>query len=933
MRLTPGTRIGSYEVAGLIGMGGMGEVYRARDTRLNRDVAVKVVPDLFSKDPDRLRRFKREAQLLGTLNHQNIAIVYGLEEADSLPGSGPPALSALVMELVDGPVLADRIAAGPLPFEEILSIARQLVDALEAAHGLGIVHRDLKPSNIKVRPDGTVKVLDFGLAKALNPAEAVSAAGSPTPESAGDGLDPVDSPTITSPVRMTTVGMILGTAAYMSPEQAKGRIVDKRADIWAFGCVLYEMLTGRRAFEGEDVSDTLAFVLTREPTWEALPADTPPALTRLLRRCLQKNPSRRLRDISDARLDIEESLEAPAAERSSHPSGSVSPRRSSTAWRVLPWALAGVATVVATIALVKWAPWRGAPVAREIRFEIPAAGAPAYMSISPDGRRLAYAGPEGPDGQAILWIRDLDSLESRPLPGTEGASTPDWSPDSRFIVFAANQRLMKIDVGGGPPQTLTALMADSLYQRATWSPEGVIVFSNGGRLRRVSDAGGAASDVSQPDSSLEEAFHATPWFLPDGRHFLYSAWSANSKHRAIYVGALDSTTRVRLMPSEGKVMYAEPGVLVFMRSGTLVAQPFDSRKLAFSGEAVPLAENVSFTETTGAAAFHISTTGTLIYRRTSADSGGGRELVWIDRAGRRVEFRDSATNATGIELSPDGKHVAGFEPFASVSGGTTDVWVLDLDRGVKTRLTTDPAADTYPIWKPDGSEIVFQSSRGGRSALFTKPADGAKGEQLLLAGEQGILLRPRGWSPDGKSLLIERSAVGGLGGRDLTVIDRDAERAATKEKPYLATPFDEAQATLAPNGRWVAYVSNEAGSYQVFVQPFPDPTGGKWQVSTGGGQYPRWRRDGKELYYVRADRQLIAVQVNTEGAFAIGRETVLLQVPFNVSNSAPGDIPYDVSKDGSRFLISAPDAASSVTLPNSSPITVVLNWQSRLRAR
>ena len=923
MTLTPGTRVGPYEVSAAIGAGGMGEVYRARDTRLNRDVAIKVLPDVFSSDPDRLGRFRREAQLLATLNHQNIAAIYGLEEAGI-----PPGTSALVLELVDGPTLADRIAAGPLPLEEALSIARQLVDALESAHELGIVHRDLKPSNVKVRTDGTVKVLDFGLAKALGG----TGPGSP----AGIGIDRPDlvaSPTITSPALMTGAGLILGTAAYMAPEQAKGRVVDRRADIWAFACVLYEMLTGRRAFEGDDVSETLAFVLTREPAWGSLPADIPPAVQRLLRRCLQKNPSRRLRDISDARLDIDDALASPSGEDATGQAIARSaPAGPRLAWRALPWAMAGVAGVAATVAVVGWAPWREAPLAPEVRFEFPAAGTAAFMSISPDGRLVAYSAPQSTSGQTMIWIRPLDSLEARPLPGTEGAAIPDWSPDSRFIVFAAEQRLVKMEVTGrGAPQTLTSLPPGSTYQRAAWNHDGVIVFSNAGSLHRVAETGGPASELTEPDPSREETFHATPWFLPDGRHFLYSAWSANPEHRAIYVGSLDSATRVRLMPSEGKVMYTEPGFLVFMRSGMLMAQPFDADDLTFTGEAVPLADNVAYTGTTGAAAFHISATGTLVYRRAGEGVALSRELVWVDREGQRGKPLGPSMNANAIELSPDGRRVAGFEAFGS--GSTTDIWVLDLDRAVRTRLTTNSAADNFPVWSPDSTEVVFHSNRVGRSALFRKPVNGAIAELQLLQMERGIIVRPRGWSRDGMYLLTERVTGGTVATqRDLIAFSLSGEQREVKEVPYIATPFDEGQATLAPNGRWVAYVSNEPGPYQVFVQPFPDPTGGKWQISITGGQYPRWRGDGRELYYVRTDGRLIAVSVTTEGAFEAGRETPLFQVPFPAASGVAVSIPYDVSKDGSRFLLSAqltPRAADTVS--NSSPITVVLNWPSRLR--
>jgi Tol biopolymer transport system component len=920
MALTPGTRVGHYEVAASIGAGGMGEVYRARDTKLNRDVALKVLPDAFARDPERLARFRREAQLLASLNHPNIAAIHGLEESGSAAGE----IAALVLELIDGPTLADRIAAGALPLEEALTIAKQLADALEAAHELGIVHRDLKPSNVKVRTDGAVKVLDFGLAKALD----VDRAGVP-PSHAGLS----QSPTITSPAMMTGAGVILGTAAYMAPEQAKGRAVDRRADVWAFGCVLYEMLTGRRAFEGEDVSETLAFVLTKEPAWEALPPAVPVSVRRLLRRCLEKNPARRLRDIADARLDIDEAIASPAVDASTAAAGAVAVAASPVGWRgfTLRHAVAGMvlALVAAAASLAASAYLRPAgPAPREVRFEIPVQGGGnvGFIGLSPDGRLVAYNAAARSGGPPILWVRPLDSLEARALPGTEGASVPDWSPDGRYIVFdGSDQRLKKIDVTGGPPQTLTALPS-GVYQGAAWSPAGVIVYSSGGRLYRVPDAGGDSTLVSEPDVTLGETAHWGTAFLPDGRRFLHVAWSAEPDNRAIYVGSLDSPERTRLMPAESKAQYAD-GFLVFVRERTLLARPFDPERLQFTGEAVPIAERI-FYAGNGLAAFETSGRGELIYRVGEGTAEfTTRELVWVDRNGVKSERVGEALNSPRVELSRDGRRVA----LSEVGDGNVDVWILDLEREVRTRVTTQPGPDTSPVWSPDGADVVFGSGEAGAVPSIARMiSSGASVARTLLTGRQGMLLRPQAWSADGRSLILERGVFAARLQRDLVVLDPVA---GGEPAPYLTTPFDEGSPAPSPDGRFVAYVSNEPGVPEVFVQPFPDPSGGKWQISTGGGQYPRWRPDGRELFYLDRERRLVAVEMRTDGPLQIGTSVPLFTAPVPFPQGGSANTPYDVSPDGLRFLFSAllenPGDGQEATSAN--PITVVLNWPARLR--
>jgi hypothetical protein len=612
MSLGPGARLGPYEVISAIGAGGMGEVYRARDTKLGRDVALKIISDAFALDPDRLARFKREAQVLASLNHPNIA-----------------AIHALVLELVEGPTLADRIAQGPIPLDDALSIARQIADALEAAHEHGIVHRDLKPANIKLRPDGTVKVLDFGLAKAMHPA--------PT-------SDVSQSPTITSPA-MTRMGVILGTAAYMSPEQAKGRPADKRSDIWAFGCVLYEMLTAKRPFDGEDVSDTLAFILTKDPDWSALPPSTPAAVRRLLRRCLDKSAKERLRDISDARLEIKEALTAPPGEATVATSAPVKARRTARVWpataaALLLTTLAFAAAVVYLIrstgneAVVRFTV--SPPEKTAFSFSVAGAGGSVAFNsaISPDGRKMIFTIQDAA-GKVLLWVRPVDSLAAQPLPGTDDPTLPFWSPDSRFVGFFAGGKLKKIDVTGGPPLTL----CDAPSARGgAWNRDGVIVFAPSitSPLSRVSAAGSEPVAVTKLQSG--QTYHRSPSFLPDGRHFVYLA---RGESPGVFVSSLDSTDATRLLSADTQASYTPPGYLLFVRQGTLLAQPFYANKLQLAGEPFPVAERVVADTASGLAAFSVSENGALTYRTGSTTTTGDDwQMAWLDRQGSRSSWSE-----------------------------------------------------------------------------------------------------------------------------------------------------------------------------------------------------------------------------------------------------------------------------------------------------
>jgi Tol biopolymer transport system component len=866
----------------------MGEVYRARDTKLGRDVALKILPETFATDPDRLSRFKREAQVLAALNHPNIGGIHGLEESSGV--------RALVLELVEGETIADRLARGSIPLAEILPIARQIAQALEAAHEHGIIHRDLKPANIKLRPDGTVKVLDFGLAKAL--------------ESPDGPNTPTLAPT------STEIGIVLGTAAYMSPEQASGQKVDKRTDVWAFGCVLYELLTRRRAFSGATRSDMIAAVLEREPVWQALPATTPPSVRRLLERCLAKDPRRRLRDIGDASLDLTE------------------PDLSERAVPTKPYRRAGVATaaimlgfaatLIPAVLYFRSVP----PPTRNVRLEIPVVQNVSGLApaVSPDGRHVVYVSAAGSIGSA-LWVRSLNAVDARRLPGTEGAVFPFWSPDSQWIGFFAPGKLKKVAVTGGSPQTVTDI--SGVIRGGSWSRSGVIVFANT-VLRQITASGGKVTDVSKLDASLHENFHMWPSFLPDGRHFLYLAWSETPEERAVHIGSLDSTTRTRLFGGSSMAVYAAPGFVLFASEGSLMARPFDPDRLAFTGDTVPVVEHFQ-AGLLGRSPFHASDEGTLIYRSGGA-ALANRQLLRVDRTGKKSEPLGARSGAVTLRLSPDGTRVA----FSQLGNPTVeDLWVYDTVRDIRTRLTTDASINHWPVWSPDGSRLVFDSSRGRAvyqdHALYETQANGALPERLLFEGAFGG--GALDWSRDGRLLVVSRGTsqnasknlnVGNAPSLDLWVLPLSGDR---KPFPYLTTPFNESEASLSPDGRWIAYTSNESGMNQVIVRSFPDPSRDRRQISTHGGVHPRWSGDGKEIYYLDPSGRVVAVAVNANEKLEIVNSTPLIEtsLPFPGLVGGPA-YPYDVTPDGQQFLI-------SVLADNSSSLIVVLNWAEGLKPR
>jgi len=870
MSLLPGTRLGPYEVIAAVGAGGMGEVYRGRDTRLDRTVAIKVLPDAVARDPERLARFEREAKTLAALNHTNIAQIYGIEE------------NALAMEFVEGEDLSARIARGPLPIDEALDVARQIAEALDAAHALGIVHRDLKPSNIRIREDGIVKVLDFGLAKALSPAV--------------DLVGATSAPTVTSPA-VTGLGAILGTAVYMAPEQAKGRAVDKRGDVWAFGVVLYEMVTGRRPFDGETVSEVLAAVIKSEPDWSPVP----PRLRRLLTSCLEKDPKRRLRDIGDWTRQLDE----PSASRQRVSSGTW---LASSAAALLLVALGGLGVTHFREA---------APTLEAVRFQIPAPDGSSFepgLAVAPDGRRVAFVARDE-KGTTRLWLRDFGALESRPIAGTEGARNVFWKPDGSFVAFVVDRALKKVPVAGGPVVIVCEGPSANVMGSVAWGTSGVILVggTTAGAVRRVAESGGDLTPVTALDSTRGDAAHGLPSWLPDGRHFVYLRASLLGQS-GIFVGSIDKTPEDQLrdpiLKIESRGLFAEMGPhggrLLFLRNGTLMAQPFDVDRLALTDQAVRIAEDVGNNGANG----DFSATKAALAFRTGGESGTGREsrLTWLDRHGNPVQVLGVAQSVLIIEIAPDGRRAG----ITLTPGMNSDVWLAEMDPYKLVRLTTNPTNDRASIWSPDGLSIVFHSNRnGGTSDLFVKPVNTTGEEVLLLQSDQPKV--PTSWSRDGRFLLY--STLPGPGASDVWVRPMDGGRTPTS---ILHTGAFEAAARFSPDGRWIAYQSNRSGRSEIYVQSFDptspaSPAGTVRQVSTNGGSNPNWPRDDKELFFVAPGGKMMAVDVTTVPTLKVGTPRELFQLPQGAA--------WDVAPDGKRFLVAVPTGEES-----KAPITVVVNW-------
>jgi serine/threonine protein kinase/Tol biopolymer transport system component len=859
--LTAGVELGPYRILGPLDAGGMGEVFRALDTRLHREVAVKVLPIALSDDSERVARLEHEARLLASLNHPHIATIHGLEIAGGL--------RAIVMELVDGPTLADRLSSGPLPLDVTLEIARQIAEALEAAHEKGIIHRDLKPANIKLTATSAVKVLDFGLATATT----------------GDAA--------------SGEGFVMGTPAYMSPEQALGQRLDTRSDVWAFGCVVYEMLTDRRAFGRGTGAETLAAILEHEPDWERVPSDVPIGIRRMLRRCLEKDPRRRLHHIADARIEIEDAADDPEGKASALATSS-SRRRE----RML-----GIATAVLALALAAaLAAWflrspANVPELRIVEITTPRMSEPWSFAVSPDGRRVAFVADH--DGQPTLWVRALDEAGAHALPGTERARRPFWSPDSRSIGFFADSELKRIEARGGSAQTVTYALAGTT---AAWGLDGTILFSSTAApsLQRVDAAGGAVEAATTP--AVESTGHRHPQFLPGGRQFLFFVGGPDAV-RGVYLGSLDSSDVTRLLTSDTQGAYVPPGWLLFIRQGTLWVQRFDLARRMLSGEPITVADSVAFEPIEGTGAFSASDGGMMAYR---AGQPAVTRLSWFDRSGNALGTLGSAEQAglSNLRLSPDGRRVAVERSLQN----ETDLWLLDATRQTRFTRGSGESIARLPVWSPDGGRIAFESVRSGSVALAVKSSTGDGIEEVLF--ESPEIKIPCDWSPDGRSLLYY--VPDPKAGTDLWVLPQDTRTPVV----FLRTEANELWGQFSPDGRWVAYQSNETGRYEIYVRAFTAP-GGPVLISTAGGVYPRWSRDGKELYFIAPDAKLMAVPIRATATMVESDvptplfQTQRLGGGLNVIGRSHQ---YDVDRDG-RFLINV-EAESSAP-----PITLVMNWK------
>jgi len=904
VRLAEGLRLGSYEVMSPVGAGGMGEVYRARDTKLGREVALKVLPAGFAADAERMERFEREAKVLASLNHPNIATIHGLEDSGGT--------RALVMELVEGPTLADRIAKGPIPLEEALGIARQIAEALEYAHERGIVHRDLKPANIKVTPNEAVKILDFGLAKALE--------GDP------GQVDISSSPTIS---RMATqAGIILGTAAYMSPEQAKGKTVDRRADIWAFGCVLYEMLTGKQAFSGETVTDTLAAVIRAEPDWSLLPANTPAAIRNLLQRCLKKDPRRRLQSIGDARIVLEEIVSGTAAQYGPSSTDATLGLELATRvprWRrALPWALGalmGALLMAALASLYFLARSNGGIGVTKLDVSPPSGVAivsrdSPSIAISRDGTELVFTGTK--DHVTELYIRSLDQPQARPIAGTENGISPFFSPDGKWIGFFAEGKLKKIPVDGG---TAITLCAAPNQRGGTWESDGSIIFSPdfAAGLMQISESGGQPQQIIAPDESKGERTYRWPEILPNGKDVIFTIGLLNNaaSYDDAEIGVYSfREKKIRVVAHGGMGLYSPPGYLVVSRMGRISAVRFNEDSLETSGQSVLIPERVSGDPTSGAAYLSVAANGTMAY--LSGTSNAVDSVVAIEnRTGQAHIVASLPPGAYAFpRFSPDGKHLA-LIMGANRTVGQGDIWIYDFGTGSFNRLTFD-GSDDYALWSLDGSEILFNSSRDA-GGLYLKRSDGSGDEQFVLASHNGSL-KPDAWLPHSKVIAFTRpTGTSGL----LSTLALGGNAAPKLFKTNAGG------AVFSPDGKFIAYTSQQSGVYQVFVNTFPD-TGGQWQVSLNGGAYPKWCKAGRELiYYDYLQNRMMEADVDLKPSFHAAAPRVLFNlsaIQYSAMQTNPA-VNYDVSADGEKFVFLQPAGVSA-----SPAIALTLNFPAEVRS-
>jgi Tol biopolymer transport system component len=905
MALASGTRLGSYEILAPIGAGGMGEVYRARDSKLGRDVALKVLPEAFAHDADRLSRFQREAKMLASLNHPNIATIFGLEHSDSV--------QYLVMELVSGETLQEHVKRdGPVPVEEALAIAKQIAEALEAAHEKGIIHRDLKPANVKLTPEGKVKVLDFGLAKAF--------AGDATSE------DLSNSPTLS--MAATMQGVILGTAAYMSPEQAKGKPVTKATDIWAFGCVLYELLSGHPAFEGDDITEILAAVVRAEPEWSRLPESTPQSIRLLLRRCLRKDRRQRFQDATDVRIEIEEALGAPAT---------IEPATAGPATRVwrerLTQAAAAVfilTTIVLAIGYLLRVPQPPQPM--RLSAEI-GADASLYTTMGssailpPDGTRLALVAA-GSDQRRRIYVRSLDQLQATALSGTEDARDPFFSPDGQWLGFFADGKLKKVSVQGGAAVTLCNAPND---RGGSWGEDGTIVFTPDNRvaLSRVSSAGGTPQPLTMLDKQAAEATQRWPQVLPGGKAILFTSNStagtlAGFEDSDIVVYSMASGQRKTLQHGGFYARYLSSGYVIYMHEGTLFAVPFDLKRLEVTGPPAPILEGVVTAPIFAGAQFSVSETGNLVY--VAGPSGGQYfSIYWMDREGKFTPLRETPSFYSNPAFSPDGKRLA----VDIVDAKRRDIWVYEWARDALTRLTFAGEDNMSPFWTPDGQRIVYSShEKGGAFNLWWIRADGAGDAQRLAESKSPQFAGS--WRPDGKVLAFTQQKPD-TSFDIMTLSIEGNEKSGWRPgepKPFVNSAFIEVEPAFSPDGRWIAYVSNESGNYEVYVRPFPGP-GGKWQVSTGGGFFPKWSRNGKELFYRTTDSKIMVVTYTASGdSFRAGKPEL-----WSPGQFADRGLNYnfDLHPDGKRFAVLKTPGTEQTAAVNK--VNFIFNFFDELRSK
>jgi serine/threonine protein kinase/Tol biopolymer transport system component len=908
MALTSGTRLGPYEIQSPLGAGGMGEVYRARDTRLERTVAIKVLNAQLVGSAELRARFEREAKVISQLQHPNICVLH------DVGNEGP--IDYLVMEFLQGESLAERLRKGPLPADQVLTIAVEIADALEKAHRAGVVHRDLKPGNVMLTKSGA-KLLDFGLAKPLVATVASGAGGSSSASVFAAALtQTMPSPSPATP--LSTAGAVIGTVQYMSPEQIQGIEADARSDIFSFGVMLFEMVTGKRTFEGKTQASIVGQILAVDPpSVSTLRPQTPPGLDRVIRLCLDKDPDERIQTAHDLKLQLQAIAEAPAT--TTQAAATVPVRQS---W--LPWAVAGVLAIAAIGFGLAYVQSLRAPQVSVHSYILPpekstflltgnTAGPPV---LSPDGLRVAFAAKNA-DGKQVLWIRPLNSAVAQPMSGSDGATYPFWSADSRYVAFFAAAKLNKVDASGGPPQAL----CDAPSGRGgTWGSTGTILFTpdTGSGLARVDAAGGTRASLTTLEA--KETSHRWPDFLPDGKHFIYFAHGTTNADSGIYVAALDAKDKERklLLRNDSNAIYAAPGYLLFVRDNTLMAQRFNLRSLALEGEANPVADHVAVNTDTWRSIVTASASGELLYQHGAA--GGGSQLIWYDASGKPGEpvLPDTA-DYDNPALSPDASKLA----FVLESNGVGDIWVVDLVRHTKTRITFGPQYSASPVWWPDGKSIVFNyGATSSGDSLYRQNADGTGSKEKLLE-TSGISEIPFSVSSDGRYIAYMRRDLKSSTGWDIWALPMFPDKSGEQKPfPVVATNFIDITPSFSPDGKWLAYANNETGRFEVYIQPFPSGAG-RWQVSTAGGATPNWRKDGKELYFFSLDQQVMAVDVQQNGAsLQLGAPHAL----FKATTVSGPSGPYTVSADGKKFVM-------NTVLPQSitEPLTLITNWPADLK--